>query len=716
MVYAPQKEFRDSTERDRFYGEMWTSDWWWTIQQLLPPGVTVIPVILASDKTCLTIIAGSKQAYPVYLTIGNIPSDLRRQESSRTTIVLAYLPVTKLAGYSKSQRQLLLQELFHQSMAHVLKPLELAGQHGVEMEGADGMIRTTHPIYATHLADYQEQVQIACVKGCRCPMCQATRERIGALERHAPRDTLETAHAIRTGSDSNLNSVTLPFWERLPFVRLQSLFAPDILHQLLKGMFKDHLFSWCLEVINNSIEVDRRFKCLPRYPGLRHFRNGVTRISQWTGNEFRAMVRVILGVVFQAPNMTSDALTAIRAFLDFLYTSGYDYHDNASLEAMENSLRKFHSLKEEFGSAVPTNSWMIPKLHSMSHYAELSKALGAPVHFTTDQSEHMHIRAAKIPYRKSNRGRSFPKQMVQRLEMSERIAEQNDYFQWRSERESDCVAGDTSDSASEDGDSIYTDASDEGKISTKDDDSDSDTEYNEVAATYLFPIRPTIPNISLARVIQEYGAPDLLRQLQLYYLRSSDNPAARQRVVGYELPPLSFLTVDLYKQFRVNLDAPPYNPKTKLCLTIKADPKGGEAIRGRKKPYHSVVLVDENRTNNNRRGINGYRCATVRAILKIPGKGGVGEHLVAYIEWFTRFGAQPHEETGMYRVKKSYQTGGRGRECAIVDVFDIRRPCHPIPVFGEKVAENWRSWNVLELNEEFFISTFSDQGMYQNVY
>ena len=39
------------------------------------PGVTILPVILSSDKTQLTVFRG-KTAYPIYLTIGNIPKDV----------------------------------------------------------------------------------------------------------------------------------------------------------------------------------------------------------------------------------------------------------------------------------------------------------------------------------------------------------------------------------------------------------------------------------------------------------------------------------------------------------------------------------------------------------------------------------------------------------------------------------------------------------------
>ena len=60
-------------------------------------GATVIPLIISSDKTRLTHFHG-KVAYPVYLTIGNIPKEIRCKPSHHAQMLIAYLPVTKLEG------------------------------------------------------------------------------------------------------------------------------------------------------------------------------------------------------------------------------------------------------------------------------------------------------------------------------------------------------------------------------------------------------------------------------------------------------------------------------------------------------------------------------------------------------------------------------------------------------------------------------------------
>ena len=73
MVFGPERLF-DSTGR-RVYNEIHTTDWWWETQDLVPRGGTVVPLLLASDKTDLTNFSGDKPAWPVYMSIGNISED-----------------------------------------------------------------------------------------------------------------------------------------------------------------------------------------------------------------------------------------------------------------------------------------------------------------------------------------------------------------------------------------------------------------------------------------------------------------------------------------------------------------------------------------------------------------------------------------------------------------------------------------------------------------
>jgi hypothetical protein len=64
----------------------------------------LVPVITASDKTHLTTHMGGKEAWPVHLTIGNIPKDVRKRVSSHSSILIGYLPVTRLSIFNDATR------------------------------------------------------------------------------------------------------------------------------------------------------------------------------------------------------------------------------------------------------------------------------------------------------------------------------------------------------------------------------------------------------------------------------------------------------------------------------------------------------------------------------------------------------------------------------------------------------------------------------------
>jgi hypothetical protein len=74
------------------------------VKAKLPPGATVIPIIILSDATQLTNFSGGKSAWPVYITIGNIPKNIRAQVSSYSTLLLAYLPVAKFDCFKPKDR------------------------------------------------------------------------------------------------------------------------------------------------------------------------------------------------------------------------------------------------------------------------------------------------------------------------------------------------------------------------------------------------------------------------------------------------------------------------------------------------------------------------------------------------------------------------------------------------------------------------------------
>ncbi|KAI0265222.1 hypothetical protein BC834DRAFT_825393, partial [Gloeopeniophorella convolvens] len=304
ISYAPERVYEDETGTQRLYDEMWTGDWWWNTQLKLPPGAVVAPVILSSDKTSLSQHSGDKEAWPVYLTIGNIAKDVRCKPSSRAMVLIGYLPVSKMEMFTTDTRSAARYRLYHYCMAQLLKTLVRAGSEGVDMTCPDGFVRRIFPILAAYIADYPEQCLIACCRQNTCPICPVEPKKRGEPLHPNFRDPLQTLSDIRAhirGEDStrfkahNLRPIFSPFWHNLPHANIHTCITPDILHQLHKGVFKDHLVKWCTDLIGDD-EIDSRFERMTDFPGLRQFASGISTVSQWTGTEYQEMERVFIGV------------------------------------------------------------------------------------------------------------------------------------------------------------------------------------------------------------------------------------------------------------------------------------------------------------------------------------------------------------------------------------------------------------------------------------
>ena len=226
-------------------------------------------------------------------------------------ILLGYLPVTKLECFDEKKRAVEGYCLFHKCMRSLLEPLIEAGKTGVMMICADGKCCRVHPILAAYIADHPEQCLIACCQQNRCPKCLVTTDNLGnpiPSSLRDPEDTIKTLHLAANGyspeafTKNGLRPVD-PFWTDLPFHDIFSSFTPDILHQLHKGVFKDHLVKWVTKTLTDGEhEVDRRFQAMTRHPSLRHFKKGISLVSQWTGNEHKNMEKVFLGVIANTAN------------------------------------------------------------------------------------------------------------------------------------------------------------------------------------------------------------------------------------------------------------------------------------------------------------------------------------------------------------------------------------------------------------------------------
>ncbi|KAG6848387.1 hypothetical protein H0H93_000646 [Arthromyces matolae] len=437
MSYAPEKIFADAEGKMRVINEMNTGDWWWEIQKRLPPGATVAPIILSSDKTHLSNFRGDQSAWPLYLTIGNIAKDVRREVSAHATILIGYLPIPKFDCFSKDARSLAKYRLFHMCMGLVLKSLVEAGKTGKQMVCADGFIRNIWPILASYVADYPEQCLVACCMENRCPKCPIDPNCRGKHQIEPGRTVQDTLFWLRRKAEGEndtafkvlgLRDVYPPFWSTLPHCDIFLSFTPDLLHQLHKGVFKDHVVKWCTEIIGKE-EVDLRFRTMPDHPDLRHFKNGISHVSQWTGAEHKEMERVFLALV--AKGVDERVVRAVRGIIDFAYFASLQSHTSDSLLGLRRSLDLFHENKQAFIDlhGRTQDHFNIPKLHSLEHYEDMIRLFGSADGYNTESPERLHIDFAKKGYRASNR-KDYIIQMTRWLERQENVDRFTAFLKW----------------------------------------------------------------------------------------------------------------------------------------------------------------------------------------------------------------------------------------------------------------------------------------------
>ncbi|KAK7676503.1 hypothetical protein QCA50_020521 [Cerrena zonata] len=433
LVFSPEQHYSDPAchSEHRIYHEMHTGKWWWSTQIALEektPGATIIPIIISSDKTQLTLFRG-KTAYPVYLTIGNIPKEIRKKPSRQAQILLDYLPTTRLKHItSPTSRRRALANLFHRGMKLMLDPLVEAGKHGLPMRGGDGVLRRCHLLFAAFVGDYPEQLLVTCTKV--CPTCDVPRDELGSGDLGEPRDLQAVLEALELVDGppgeffaacrgAGIKPIVHPFWEGFPYTNIFRAITPDILHQLYQALIK-HLVAW----LTNSkafgpIEVDARCRRMPPNHTTRLFTKGITTLSRVSGQEHRDIARIVMGLIVDLRllngHSTTRLLLAVRGMLDFLYLAQYKAHRSTTLGDMDAALRKFHANKNIFVDLGVRARFQLPKLHNAGHYRYSIELFGTTENYNTQTTERLHIDYAKDAYNTSNTRNAFA-QMTKWLE------------------------------------------------------------------------------------------------------------------------------------------------------------------------------------------------------------------------------------------------------------------------------------------------------------
>ncbi|KAG9082493.1 pre-mRNA-splicing factor 8 [Ceratobasidium sp. 370] len=502
-----------------------------------------------------------------------------------------------------------------------------------------------------------------------------------------------------------------PFWEDYPYINLVCLLTPDLLHQLHKGVMKDHLTKWVTHVLGKQV-VDERHTTMPEYHGMRHFKNGISAVSQWTGRELKEMAKVLLPVMSDA---NPRVVTAGRALLDFMYLAHSSSLSDTELDAMEKALRTFHEHKDVFKQlkVVTTKKAFhgIPKIHMIQHYTYQIRQLGTPDGYNTETSERLHIDFAKMGYRASNKVNAV-KQMALYIQRMEAVAMHAAYLaettrgarRHQPNREGDQDDGYQDDmeleaaiGADEDWDAWYDEEEEEDpeelhdagvrvEVTIRVDDylngkvvggqwekeqPQGDPEGPDDPPLRFHPVpelilakTPTTTGVTLDYLRVQHGATQFVPALRSFLRK--EGPARR----NVDVPPE--LELNIWSRARLFRFPPPFKPSEGPHIdVIRAQPEKIDRFERVSRPARfDTVLILMDKTQH---GVHRYRPGRVRVIFELPGRM---RHMyagrLAYVEMFNVMSAEPRRPTGLFTTTRSI--AGGFRVCAVVPLSSIHYP------------------------------------------
>ncbi|KAJ7930653.1 hypothetical protein B0H13DRAFT_2228231 [Mycena leptocephala] len=414
MDFAPKQVFGEGGSH--VYQDFMSGNWAWRQADPATHGSTFVPIILGSDKTTVSVATGQNEYYPLYMSNGLVHNGVRRAHRNAVTLIgFLAIPKTDRENQDSAEFRTFRRNLFHGSLRHILQSLKPGMTVPEVALFADGHYRRVIYGLGPYIADYPEQVLLACVVQGWCAKCTASRENLDGLSgRRTQLHTQTLFNVLDHGTMWDQYGVipdVLPFTWDFPRADIYELLSPDLLHQVIKGTFKDHLVAWVGEYLENEhgkskakkimADIDRRIAAVPPFPGLRRFPEG-RGFKQWTGDDSKALMKVYLPAI--EGHVPAQMLRAFSAFLDFCYLIRRNVVDEATLTAIDAALARYHHERTIFvESGVCANGFCLPRQHSLTHYRYLIQEFGAPNGLCSSITESKHIKAVKQPWRRSSR-------------------------------------------------------------------------------------------------------------------------------------------------------------------------------------------------------------------------------------------------------------------------------------------------------------------------
>jgi hypothetical protein len=642
----------------------------------------------------------------------------------------------------------------------------------------DGQRRQCHPVLCQYIGDYPEQTLLSCILSGNCPRClippyarevvevpndvvtpsqkNKKEPHVKKRKRNEKQDGSTTREVKRTKAGSGdplqkyplrtqthheetraryqqskdeaiLKNVGLkpdrPFTDIFDHSDIHSIIAPDILHQVAKMLFDNLYTDWIVPFIaitrGSSVvavqqEIDARFSQLPPYPGLKSFGKGISVTQRWTGNEYKAMARVLLPVV--ADLLSDKMVKLVSAYMHIIHLSSYTSHTEQTITYLRNAVDEYTRLRSSSASPlveldILAEGWWAPKQHWLQHYADWVPQMGPLPYCSTDRSEALH-KLHKDSYRRSNKNPGDFHRFILNMESYKTV------LQWY---ESTLPDSDvyppihTSASAADD-----VDGSDDDDAASRNDPRDSDDETSEDEECMTTVLQSPAVIGTRIRLIGERWkglkyVDDVERALELQnltietkkcirWIRSDRTQTSQRRLEGWQNEEI----VQISGHACCELQYPQvYDTNVLITEFLRSTEKWSHG-QHKGHPRYDTVLIrwkeeEGDHSMSNRR--------VGRLLLLFSTVCNITRRTIemAYVEWMIPASTWD-KKTEMFKVKRS-------GDCGVIGVDSIERGVHLVPVFdgfNTPMAATMRP--SLETYRDFWVNNWLDGHIYNTIY
>ncbi|KAJ6599646.1 hypothetical protein B0H10DRAFT_2322680 [Mycena sp. CBHHK59/15] len=713
MDFAPKQVFGEGDSRE--YQDFMSGNWAWRqadiiVEDPATHGSTFVPVILGSDKTTVSVATGQNEYYPLYMSNGLVHNGVRRAHRNAVTLIgFLAIPKTDCENQDSTEFRTFRRNLFHGSLAHILQSLKPGMTVPEVTLFADGHYRRAIYGLGPYIADYPEQVLLACVVQGWCARCTASREDLdGPSGRRTQLHTETLFDVLDHGTMWDQYGVVpdvLPFTWDFPRADIYELLSPDLLHQVIKGTFKDHLVAWVGEYLESEhgkskakkimADIDRRIAAVPPFPGLRRFPEG-RGFKQWTGDDSKALMKVYLPTI--EGHVPAQMLHAFSAFLDFCYLVRRNVVDEATLTAIDAALARYHRERTIFvESGVCPNGFCLPRQHSLTHYCYLIQEFGAPNGLCSSITESKHIKAVKQPWRRSSRYEALSQMLTINDRLDKLAAARVDFVD----------RGMMADPAARPLPAAAAAAPTAGNVDDDDDGGASDERkiLGEVILAKT-PLRryPRNPD-SLAQYLNLPHLVPLIRR----FLYAQDNPDRDFNIPLANIPlddcPDAVSRIKVFPSAVAKFYAP--SDQSGIAGMLRERIRAVRSWHGGPPRYDCVFVEGDPELP----GFRGLIAARVLLFMSFKYRGVT--YPCALVTWFSAIGDEPCPDVGMWMVQPDVDNRGR-RVMDIIHVDTILRGAHLIGIYSENfLPRHFKYSESLDRFKAFYINKYTDHHAHE---